>query len=239
MAKLPALISALDLTSQRERSTIEHIARVIREAGFIPTTKRGPGASDMGAREAANLLLAVAGSDLPKDAPIAVDSLRSLERLGRSYPDDGIPEVFAGVHAATDFGTAVEALIDNAARISAFGRDFIIKKNNHHDLEFIKLPPEIVTVDELYRLKIEINLLHLSAKITAPYFQGRSPVERTWEFWSVYSHQNLKPLPGPPFDPFIYGRIQTIKKIGLVPIFKLWAAVNDLPHANGPTELSL
>jgi hypothetical protein len=239
MAKLPALISALDLTSQRERSTIEHIARVIREAGFIPTTKRGPGASDMGGREATNLLLAVAASDLPKDAPLTVDSLRNMKAAWKIYPDDGLPDVVAGVHEAKNFGEAIEALIANAAKIAAFGRDYVIEKNDQGEIDFIKLPPEIVTVDEMYQMYIEIDSLPFGAEIIFPYFKNGIAVQKKWGFSSGILELNSKSQEGSPFDPFRYGRIKTVRRIGLVPIFKLWAALNGLPHANGPTELSL
>lgn len=239
MAKLPSLISALDLTSQRERPTIEHIARVIREAGLIPTTKRGPGASDMGVKEAANLLLAVTVSELPKDAPLAVDTLRNLKRTWKNYPDDGIPDVFAGVHEALDFGEAIEALIANAAKIAAYGRDYIINKNDEGEIDFIKLPPEIVTLDEIYQMYVEIDSLPFGATVVVPFMKNGIPVVRKWDFSSGLLDLKSKALQGTPFNPFRYGRIRTIRRIGLVPIFKLWAALNELPHANGPTELSL
>ena len=46
MAKLPALVDALAAADYRSRATIDQIARVVREAGYIPTTKRGSGAAD-------------------------------------------------------------------------------------------------------------------------------------------------------------------------------------------------
>lgn len=147
--------------------------------------------------------------------------------------------MFAGVHAATNFGTAIEALIQNAAKVSAFGRDFIIQRKNQGEIDFIKTPPEIITLDEIYGFVIEIDSLPLGATIRAPYFKHGIQVERVWRFGSASLDLNSKSLDGRPFDPFRYGRIQTIKRIGLVPIFKLWAALNGLPHANGPTELSL
>src|SRR5215213_6306434 len=59
-------------------ATIDHIARVIREADYIPTTKRGSGAAEMTAQEAVNLLLAANGADTPSDGPAAIDRFRSL-----------------------------------------------------------------------------------------------------------------------------------------------------------------
>jgi hypothetical protein len=45
----------------RDRTTREHIARVICEAGHMPTTRQGSDAAEMEFREAANLLIGADG----------------------------------------------------------------------------------------------------------------------------------------------------------------------------------
>ena len=232
MAKLPALISALDLTSYRERSTIEHIARVVREAALIPTTKRGPGAADMGVREAANLLLGVAASDIPRAAPETITSLRALSRWGKDYPDRWSPAVFAGVREAVDFGSAMEALIGDAASIAVYGRQCVNTCGHPADVDFIKLSPEIVALDEKYNIRVKMTPHLRMATIDLPYMQDGYMVTKVMEYNDAGSRVFDR-------DPFQYGRIKTRVEIGLVPIFKLWAALNGMPHANGPTELSL
>ncbi|WP_281805363.1 hypothetical protein [Methylocystis echinoides] len=124
MAKLPALVDAIAEVDGRDRATIDHVARVIREAGYIPTTKRGSGASEMTAREAANLLLALKGADAPKDGPLAIDRFRSLRQ--EETPHSGVnyegfsqlPIAIKNVAEARTFGEALEALIDGAPELS-------------------------------------------------------------------------------------------------------------------------
>jgi hypothetical protein len=123
MAKLPALISALAACDSRDHATIEHIARVVREAGYIPTTKRGSGASDMSAREAVNLFLGANGCDAPKDAPLAIDRFRSL-RLQYSEPREPMFEVFKAIAGAENFGVALEHLVEGMDQIIALARQF-------------------------------------------------------------------------------------------------------------------
>jgi hypothetical protein len=69
-----AVASALGLGDQLEKIDV-HL-RNLREAGLITKGKKGRGAPEMGPGDAANLLLAVAGSELVKD------SVRAVERFG-------------------------------------------------------------------------------------------------------------------------------------------------------------
>ena len=121
MAKLPALVTALAEVDGRERQAVEHIGRTIREAGYIPTGKRGGGAADMTAREAANFLMALNGADTPKDCPTAIDRFRSLRQWHKGSSNDfrhyvesfeGQPETMGNVADCHTFGAALEALID-------------------------------------------------------------------------------------------------------------------------------
>jgi hypothetical protein len=121
MSKLPALVSALSEVDGRDRKSVEHIGRTIREAGYIPTGKRGSGAADMTPREAANFIIALNGADTPKDGPIAIDRFRSLRQYYkgtskdfREYVDsfEGQPEAMQDVADSRTFGEALDALID-------------------------------------------------------------------------------------------------------------------------------
>ncbi len=137
MAKLPALVDAITEVDGRERPTIEHVARVIREAGYVPTTKRGSGAADMTAREAANLLLALNGADAPKDGPVAIDRFRSLVQttlIGRGMTpewvtDDKVfscfPDAIKDVADSRTFGEALEALIQGAPGLELFFKAYV------------------------------------------------------------------------------------------------------------------
>ncbi|EPR08449.1 hypothetical protein M527_09885 [Sphingobium indicum IP26] len=121
MAKLPALVTALAEVDGRDRKSVEHIGRTIREAGYIPTGKRGSGAAEMTPREASNFIIALNGADTPKDGPIAIDRFRSLRQYYkgtskdfRAYVDsfEGQPEAMQDVADSRTFGEALEALIN-------------------------------------------------------------------------------------------------------------------------------
>jgi hypothetical protein len=97
VARLPAIVAKYADFDGRDLAAIKHIARTIREAGLIPTTKRGSGASPMSDREVANLLLAANGADSPAEAARAVLRLRGLRRVPA-------PIVQFGARASDDRG---------------------------------------------------------------------------------------------------------------------------------------
>jgi hypothetical protein len=156
LARLPALIDAYAAFDGRDHATIKLIARTIREAGLIPTTKRGSGASTMSEREVVNLLLGANGAEAPVAAPQAVDRLRRLalripeylrEDLGL-LPEEGSPPILlhmAKQYLAKDFadtpwrdlahighfGDALEWVVRNAASIE----NDIIKLSASHIAE--------------------------------------------------------------------------------------------------------
>ena len=112
--KLPGLVRLLAEDDERGESTIAHIARVVREAGHLPTTKRGRGASDMGVSAAANLLIGAHATDLPAKAGEAVETFRKLQPMpfpGRHGLNIEQSKWWSGlVHSAT-FGEALERLL--------------------------------------------------------------------------------------------------------------------------------
>lgn len=79
--KLPGLVRLLAEDDERGEPAIAHIARMIREAGHLPTTKRGRGASEMGVLEAANLLIAAHATDVPAKVSETVDTFRKLRQI--------------------------------------------------------------------------------------------------------------------------------------------------------------
>lgn len=131
MAKLPALVTAAAEVDRHDRATVDHYARVIREAGYIPTTKRGSGAAEMTAREAANLLIALCGADAPKDAPLAIDRFRSLANNSPpGVPGGGLLEmakpVFEAVVESATFGEALERLIEGVPELVATVASYVL-----------------------------------------------------------------------------------------------------------------
>lgn len=122
MARLPALIDALTTCDERPRGAIDHVARTLREAGLIQTTKRGRGAAEMTARDAAALLLGLYGlADASPDAIAQVQVLADLKRSGKATRNgspsgeyDPLPDVLQPVAAAPTLLDAVAALIELA-----------------------------------------------------------------------------------------------------------------------------
>ncbi|MCM5558079.1 hypothetical protein [Pleomorphomonas sp. JP5] len=126
MAKLPALVTALTEVDGRDRPTIDHYARTIREAGFIPTGKRGVGAAEMDVRAAANLLIALnCGSDA-KQAAERVAFFRAFILNDASDPQGF--RTFQAINSAQNFGEALELLIGGVPEIILRGVRYIDEK---------------------------------------------------------------------------------------------------------------
>jgi hypothetical protein len=136
MAKLPSLVTALAEVDGRDRKSVEHIGRTIREAGYIPTSKRGSGAAEMSVREAANFIIALNGADTPKDGPVAIDRFRSLRQWFQGTSDDikaqldsfdTAPEAVQNASDCRVFGEALEALIEGVPSLAASFQHFGIE----------------------------------------------------------------------------------------------------------------
>ena len=126
MARLPALIDALTTCDERPRGTIDHVARTLREAGLIQTTKRGRGAAEMTPRDAAALVLGLYGlADASPDAIAQVQVLADLKRSGKAIRNgspfgehDPLPNMLRPVTTAPTLLDAVAALIELAPLLS-------------------------------------------------------------------------------------------------------------------------
>lgn len=199
MAKLPALVSALAEADGRERPTIDHIARVIREAGYIPTGKRGVGAAEMDIRSAANLLIASAVSEVPKDSPTEIDRFRSLRKHTSSWEGDttvdadgtyrvdvnGLPpSPFDRIVEQNNFGAAFEELIEAVPEL----RDALIRYGDAaykgHGKEFLELGS--------FGIQVKFQKYHAEIEFFVTVAEGRSSVihityamdgNRPWEFY--------------------------------------------------------
>lgn len=111
MALLSTLSKAIAEAEGLEETTVSWVARHLREAGLISQAGRGRGAAHMKASDAANLLIAVNGSDNAKNAVGAVQKIRAL-KVGldpRCATDKGL---FADICSDdTTFGDALELLL--------------------------------------------------------------------------------------------------------------------------------
>lgn len=117
MARLPALVDALAAADGRPRGAIDHVARAVREAGFIQTTKRGRGAAEMTAEDAAALLIALYGARDPASAAEAVQAFAALPRVrptDRVWKD--LPDWLASLQRARTCLQALSAVIEATPR---------------------------------------------------------------------------------------------------------------------------
>lgn len=112
MARLPALISDIAAHDLRDRSTIQLIARLVREAGWIQTTKRGRGAAEMTAQDAAALLMAVCVTDNPSQAAHLTETFLTIPQVGRPPSLHDAPPMIRAMTQADHLGEAVVALLD-------------------------------------------------------------------------------------------------------------------------------
>ena len=115
IAKLSTLISiCANVVGLRDR-TVAIYARYLREGRLISTGGRGPGGADMTPRDCANLLIAIMGTNLVKDAAKAVPKYRPLvaDRQQWRLPDMPLPAL-TRLPEFHQFGAALEALITAA-----------------------------------------------------------------------------------------------------------------------------
>jgi hypothetical protein len=113
MARLPALIDAIAQFDGRGRPTLEHMARLIRQAGYIQTTKRGRGAAEMTENDAAALLIGVNATEDPSKTSDAVrlfSELRLDHRMIREA-DEIASDILNEVVAEREFAPALGVLL--------------------------------------------------------------------------------------------------------------------------------
>jgi hypothetical protein len=93
MATLSNLVATLSWTTSIPEATVFAYGRFAREAGLISQGGRGKGAATMTVRDAANLLIAVGGTEVTRDAGTAIKRFRPMRgtifafRLGRKAVD--------------------------------------------------------------------------------------------------------------------------------------------------------
>lgn len=124
MARLPALVDALAEVDLRGHATLHHIARLVRDAGEITSTKRGAGGAKMEYRDAATLLMAACGDINPLGAVAAAKRLQTLEPIPadamRTMQREDLPAHFDWLREPTDFATTLTRLIEHAPQLAAW-----------------------------------------------------------------------------------------------------------------------
>jgi hypothetical protein len=81
MATLAKLVTTMAWITGLPRSTVFAYGRFAREAGHITQRTRGPGAAQMSVRDAANLVMAVCGTDVTRKAGITIEALRAMKAM--------------------------------------------------------------------------------------------------------------------------------------------------------------
>ncbi|MFZ1428550.1 MAG: hypothetical protein WAS21_17465 [Geminicoccaceae bacterium] len=221
MTKLPGLVGALAECDERERATLDHVARVIREAGLIPTTKRGSGAADMTLTAAANLLIAANTGGIPKAAAMTVIQYRTLvpRNTGQPDPKDGI---YAHISTARDFGQAVEFLIEGAPKLlRAFADDMDVIYGGHQPDALYRLKTEMLNFGKFAGVEVTFAgpTPYAIIRIVPP--GAKEPAQYQWEFMADV-------------DLVMEGFYQEVRSdrrytvtVGLKTLNKLFAAVSD------------
>ncbi|WP_292035586.1 MULTISPECIES: hypothetical protein [unclassified Brevundimonas] len=176
MARLPALVDALVAIDGRERVVIDNVARAVREAGFIQTTKRGRGAAEMTAHDTAALIVGLYGSAGMGDAPRVVEAFSEAKR---KHP--------AG--AIKDGPTALGPLLRSRTLLDAVAR-------------LVELGPVLDPVDRigapapgLAHIQLTLRRPHLHASIKVVFRQAEAQV------YEIELHYAARGAPfAPPYE---------------------------------------
>jgi hypothetical protein len=95
MATLSDLVSALSNVTGLPEATVFAYGRFAREAGLIAQKGRGRGAAIMQASDAANLLIGVGGTDVTREAALAIRSYRPMKGVVFRDHQRGLVREFA------------------------------------------------------------------------------------------------------------------------------------------------
>lgn len=120
MATIGQLVTVIAVIEGLDEGSVKLVARYAREAGYIGQHLRGAGAAKMTAGDAANLLIAVNGGVLAKDAAKTIERYRELilERDHARDPDDRLDDrddsdpIDLALRKGNNFGYALEAILD-------------------------------------------------------------------------------------------------------------------------------
>lgn len=162
MATFPTMVELFAETDGREVKSIEHIARLVRERGYIKNGKRGAGAPHMETRDAANLLIALCGCDNSVEAPIAIDRYRSLLKYGLGNErEEGELDTVKSIIECNNFGDALEVLIDGVPDLSIALTEYIASAYQTDDSERVSrlLSSRVAGVEvEFIRYQVAIRI---------------------------------------------------------------------------------
>jgi len=231
MAKLPALISALASCDDRSHKQLDNISRIVREAGFIRTTQRGGGASEMSWKDATNYLIGASGCYANNEAPEIIERFRSL-RLKHGHTEwQGA--AFLLVTEAETFGEALEGLIRFAPSFTRKMIEFVAQDGATKfadDLEgyvsqFAPLIIQPGVSTELANIRSRISFQRWSAEISIECFVG-IPDDAEW----VPALRLIYGVDAELFSQGFYGPMdgdrKVVSSVGWPTIHSLWNCVS-------------
>jgi hypothetical protein len=149
MTRMPPFLAELSRSMGTPVESLEVTARRLREAGFVPPSKRGLGAEHVDARSAAALLLAAMTDAGPAGAVRTLEVYRGLKAKRRGGFGRGFPSLQAVADAPT-FGEAISTLIAVAPKLRAEAVQFLM-------LAFDTVPPEQVLDLQAFELTITVS----------------------------------------------------------------------------------
>ena len=148
MATLSHLVTAMAWATGVPRSKVFAYGRFAREGRLIAQKTRGPGAALMGVRDAANLLIAVCGTDITRSASDTIKKLRPLKGTVHTHSSSalawlsplglGLREDLAVLKP--DLGSFLEFLIQSSASGALYS--FLSK------IPFDRWPPAVFLGDK-------------------------------------------------------------------------------------------
>jgi hypothetical protein len=181
MATLSHLVTAMAWATGVQRSTVFAYGRFAREGGLIAQKTRGPGAAVMGVRDAANLLIAVCGTDITRSASDTIKELRPLKGTVHTHSSSArawlsslglrLREDLAVLKP--DLGSFLEFLIESSASGALYS--FLAK------IPFDRWPPAVFLGDKS-RDK-SLGPLDNMAKLRIEFFRGSPMVNVRVERW--------------------------------------------------------
>lgn len=257
MAKLPVLISRIAPFDGRSPDALAHVARLVRESGYIATTKRGSGAAEMTTRDAANLLIALHGSDSPKRAPEAVEHFRTLP-FSMCTPESRFDEKITDAFSAATFGEALEKTIEVVPELVGELRARLIDEYEGSADEystFTDWPPSLEEIDRDLLISLRERRLGLQVKLSENivlseiYTTDEETDERRTELAAIFDAN----LPQSKFAAGMSGNLfgskyrserrwkdrEAVSSFGLTTLMAVWLALNPGLQIGSITESSL
>jgi len=124
MATLRNLVEAVAGVTGLPPATVFAYGRFARQAGAIGQSGRGRSAAEMSVADAANLLIAIAGTGVTREAGSSVETFRNL-RNGRFYDFQGAAFLTAGIRFLADHGVRPDTAGTRGVAIQGdFGKFF-------------------------------------------------------------------------------------------------------------------